>query len=71
MVVGLLGALGLGACNQELWMPGKSGKIVRIAPANLLVTGDLVADVTLTPVGLGYASNMAFDPAPAVLPLRQ
>ena len=52
------------------WMPGAVGKLVRVGTDGLTVSGTMVASTVLTPPGFGYADEIAFNPSPDALPLR-
>ncbi len=56
--------------DGKLWMPGKVGKIVSGAASSLAASGALLAAITLSPTGFGYAAALAVNPAPSMLPLR-
>jgi hypothetical protein len=52
------------------WMPGKAGQVVRVSPSTFNSSGDMVAGTVITSPQIGYADEMAFNPAPEALPLR-
>lgn len=52
------------------WMPGKAGQVVKAGAGRLTASGSLATDVILTSPQIGYADEIAFNPAPEALPLR-
>lgn len=52
------------------WMPGKAGQVVKAGAGKLAASGDLALDVIITSPQIGYADEIAFNPAPEALPLR-
>lgn len=53
----------------NLWMAYNSGKISRLSPAQLAVSGAPTPDVVITSPDLGATDGVAIYPAPASLPL--
>ncbi len=53
----------------NLWMAYNSGKISRLSPAQLAVSGAPTPDVVITSPDLGATDGIALYPAPARLPL--
>lgn len=52
------------------WMPGSLGNMVKVGVDGLAGTGTMVAAVVLTIPGFGNADDIAFNPSPEALPLR-
>jgi streptogramin lyase len=54
----------------SVWMPGKVGQVVKVPASGLSVSGDMAASTVLTSPDVAYAKDIAFNPAPAALPLN-
>lgn len=52
------------------WMPGSLGKMVKVAADGLAGSGAMQAAVVLTIPGFGNGDDIAFNPSPEALPLR-
>jgi sugar lactone lactonase YvrE len=53
-----------------LWIAYSAGKIARLSPSQIASSGKVTPETILTSSAIGSAKELAFDPAPAGLPIH-